>query len=587
MNFNLASPSNNGNDFTIQFKEHLSIPARSKVKLNFAELVRDKEVILNENTTIKMEIASADMIPTHVPATPANQNKAFDIQGSTSKTETITKGDYTFIQFRDAVEVALVTLLAASNLKTYEVFVDNNENEAVLTIGIMPKTTDTTALKEFEFDTTHEHDGSTDGGVSAYTTANVADAYDNYALADTHFYHYIDNASLGVKATKQENQDRTSKNNAYLYANSIQDIGQQTGNLFLGLYSKEYATGIGGAPPARTNGNNPPVVSAAGIPCVFMGCEFHQTDGLNIFYAEDNAGNLITTWNDINRAIVNMKLVARIPPTQFNQTDKWNVIIGTEIDNTKDTPSIRVKVGNYIGGVFQEIWDSQPVNKNLPFSLMVGDSTTYDNANALNSQIPFNWFASVKTTSADTDGFLDLQYKEFDKSLGSNADPVSLAKKISLTLSTEIARGVGLREQLTIRPNQNTEANPNAIVADLNYTWKKNNYSILLDLPLNNFKNKQASARTADNASVKKQVLANIPAAFSTGETTETIQSSLGNSEIITVYQPYNVIQSHLDNNPIEINSMTFKIVDMLTEEPATEIKRSVVNFTIEPPEKM
>ena len=100
-----------------------------------------------------------------------------------------------------------------------------------------------------------------------------------------------------------------------MYANSIQDIGQQTGNLFLGLYSKEYATGIGGAPPARTNGNNPPVISAAGIPCVFMGCEFHETDGLNIFYAEDNAGNLITTWNDINRAIVNMKLVARIPPT--------------------------------------------------------------------------------------------------------------------------------------------------------------------------------------------------------------------------------------------------------------------------------
>ena len=132
-----------------------------------------------------MEIASADMIPTHVPATPANPNKAFDTQGSTSKTETITKGDYTFIQFRDAVEVALINLLATSNLKTYEVFVDNNDNEAVLTIGIMPKTTDITELKDFVFDTTHEHDGSTDGGISAYTTANVADAYDNYALAYT------------------------------------------------------------------------------------------------------------------------------------------------------------------------------------------------------------------------------------------------------------------------------------------------------------------------------------------------------------------------------------------------------------------
>ena len=35
-------------------------------------------------------------------------------------------------------------------------------------------------------------------------------------------------------------------------------------------------------------------------------------------------------------------------------------------------------------------------------------------------------------------------------------------------------------------------------------------------------------------------------------------------------------------NNQIEINSMTFQIVDMLTEEPATDIKRSVINFTID-----
>ena len=121
MNFNLASPSNNGNDFTIQFKEHLSIPANSKVKLNFAELVRDKEVILNEDASIKMEITPADMIPTAPPANSAADNLAFDNQASSSKTATINKGDYTFIAFRDAVEAALVTLLSASNLKSYEV----------------------------------------------------------------------------------------------------------------------------------------------------------------------------------------------------------------------------------------------------------------------------------------------------------------------------------------------------------------------------------------------------------------------------------------------------------------------------------
>jgi hypothetical protein len=587
MNFNLASPSNNGNDFTIQFKEHLSIPANSKVKLNFAELVRDKEVILNEDASIKMEITPADMIPTAPPANSAVDNLAFDNQSSSSKTATINKGDYTFIAFRDAVEDALVTLLSASNLKSYEVYVDNNENEAVLTIGIMPQTTDTTSLKEFVFDTTHEHDGTTDTGIYAYSTANVADAYDNYALADTHYYHYIDNATLGVKQTEEQNQDITSKNNAYLYARSIQTIAAQTGNLWIGLYSKEYADGIGGAPPARITGNNPPQLSATGAhPCTFVGIECHKTDGINVFYAEDNAGNLITKWDDINRAIVDMKVVARIPPTTFEQSKNWEILVGTEIDNSKDTPSIRVKVANYQDGVFNLLWDSQPVNKNLPFKLMVGDVTTYDNATALNSQIPFNWLSSVKTTAIDN-GFIDLEYKAFDKSLGSNANPVSLAKKITLTLSSNAASAVGLRELLVIRPNQFTLANPNAIIADLNYTWKKNNYSILLDLPLNNFKNKQASARTADGASVRKQVLANIPAAFSTGDTTEAIQNALGNTEIITVYQPYNVIESRLDNNPIEINQMNFRIVDMLTEELAKEIKRSVINFTIEPPEKM
>lgn len=587
MNFNLASPSNNGNDFTIQFKEHISIPANSKVKLNFAELVRDKEVILNDDATIKMEIAPADMIPTAPPAAPNDDNLAFDTQTSSSKTATISKGDYTFIQFRDAVEDALVTLLSASNLKSYEVYVDNNDNEAVLTIGIMPQTTDTTALKAFEFDGVHKHDATTDAGIYAYSTNNVADAYDNYALANSHYYHYIDNATLGVNKTKEENQDITSKNNAYLYARSIQTIAGQTGDLWVGLYSKEYADGIGGAPPTRINGNNPPTLSASGAhPCTFVGVECHETDGINIFYAEDNAGNLITKWDDINRAIVDMKVVARIPPTQFEQTKNWDILIGTEIDNTKDTPSIRIKVANYQDGIFNLLWDSQPVNKNLPFKLMVGDVTTYDNATALNSQIPFNWLSSVKTTAVDN-GFIDLEYKEFDKALGSNANPVSLAKKITLTLSTNAARAVGLRESLVIRPNQFTEANKNAIIADLNYTWKKNNYSILLDLPLNNFKNKQAPSRTAEGASVSKQVLANIPAAFSTGETTEALQNALGNSEVITVYQPYNVIESRLKNNPIEINQMNFRIVDMLSEELAKEIKRSVINFTIEAPEKM
>lgn len=588
MNFNLASPSNNGNEFTIQFKEPISIAENSKIKLNFAELVRDKEVILTEDGELTLSVNPLDMIPTAPPAAPNAQNLPFDTQTAASKTATIAKGDYTFVQFRDLIESTLVTLLQGSNLdSTYEVYVDNDENEAVLTVGIMPVTTQTRPLGDMVFSGTHEHDATKGaGGDKAYTTNNTAGAYDNYAIAENHYNHYVANSSLGAADTKDGNLETTTDNNAYIYAESIKTISDQSteGNIFFGLYGAEYANGIGGAPPARTNGNNPPVLSAAGIPRCFVGVELTGNgQGAILYYAEDAAGNLITTWNDINREIGDMYPVARIPLTSFTVTDKWKVILGTEIDNTADEPKIRVKLGSYQGNDYISLWDSQAENKNLPYQLMVGNTTVYDNANALNSQIPFNVFASVKQTQAGN-GFEELQFKEFSKTsgTGSDANPNSYVKKINIILSTEVSRAIGVRDTLTVRPNQYTPANKAAIVADLDYTWKKNNYSILLDLPLNNFKNRQGTSNTAKSAAIRKQVLANIPAAFATGETIQSIQPNIGNAEVITVYQPYNVIESSLKNNPLEINSMSFHIVDMLSEQTATEIKRSVINFTIE-----
>jgi hypothetical protein len=39
---------------------------------------------------------------------------------------------------------------------------------------------------------------------------------------------------------------------------------------------------------------------------------------------------------------------------------------------------------------------------------------------------------------------------------------------------------------------------------------------------------------------------------------------------------------SFLNNNEIQTNNLSIKIVDMLDEKPATEVIRSIVNFTIE-----
>ena len=600
MNFNLASPSNNGHEFTIQFREHISIEPKSTVSLNFSELVRDKQVILKEDGLITLRVLEEDMLPNLVPAD-NSPNKAFSQQLSNYQDAPILKGTYTFAEFRALFDDAFASIIDTSNLQ-YESYSNlDNADQAVLTIGIEPPplggdirdNSVPIKLKEFVIDTTHAFAAlgvvAATSEVVAYTSSDVSDTYANYAIADTHYNHYIDNATLGPNRTEAQNQEITTKHNSYIYVESIKKVGDQTGSSWVGLYSKEYADGIAPVPAgARTNGAAVPELDANGRPKCFVGVEF-KTDGtgVGIYYARNVAGDLITGWDSINQDIEVMVEVGHIAINNFEQTDKFKLLIGTEIDNTQDTPEIKVKVATLYGNdPVEVVWDSDLQQQNLPNSLMVGN-ITYDNAIAINSQIPFNWFASVKTTELGN-GFKSLKYKNFPKNYTTNSgvilsdiNPASYAKKIHMTLSSNLSSAIGVAKELTIRPNQSTEANPSTgtTTADLNFTWLNQSYSIIVDLPLNNFKNKGGTANTRGNAGVKKQVLANIVAPF----TNLTVnQSNASSQEVSTVYQPYQPIVSKMRNNAIELNSMSFKIVDMLTEEPAEEIKRCVINFTIE-----
>jgi hypothetical protein len=599
MNFNLASPSNNGNDYTIQFREHITIEPKSTITLNFAELVRDKQVIIKEDGLITLTVLEEDMIPNLVPANNST-NKAFGTQLTNFEDAPIFKGTYTFVEFRNLFQAAFASILDISNLH-YEAYSNiENPDQAVLTIGIQPPPIGGYArdpilpieLKDFVIDNIHAFAAlgvvAAGGEVVAYTSSDVSGAYANYAIANTHYNHYIDNASLGVERTDAQNEEITTKHNAYLYVESIKNVGEQNGSSWVGLYSKEYAEGIAPAVAGRTTGALAPSLDANGRPKCFVGVEFNTDgSGVNIYYAKDAAGDLITDWDSINHDIEVMVPVANIPINNFVQTDKFKLVIGTEIDNTKDTPQIKIIVATLYEGEIEVIWNSDIEHKNLPYKLMVGDNITYDNAIAINSQIPFNWFASVNTTELGN-GFKYLKYKNFDKDYTtdqgivlSDANPASYCKKIEMKLSSNISLSIGAQEKITIRPNQSTEANPSTLSVDLNYSWLSQSYSILVDLPLNNFKNKGGTANTRDNAGVKKQVLANIPAPFTNLAVNQT-SGTVGSTKVSTVYQPYQPIISKMRNNQIEINSMTFQIVDMLTEEPSTEIKRSVINFTID-----
>ena len=592
MNFNLASPSNNGHEFTIQFREHVSIEKDSTVSLNFAELVRDRLVTLKQDAVIRLTVDEADMIPNLVPAD-NSPNKAFGNQLSNFEDSVIPAGRYSFNEFRDQFQIAFESIVDTSNLNYEGYSILDNPDVAILTIGIQPPPINAIIrpgnLKDYAIDGTHSHDALAvdSGGIAvAYTTTNVANAYDNYAIADTHYNHYIDNASLGIEQTRAENNASTTANNAYLYCESIKTVGQQDGSSWIGLYSKEYAEGIVPAVAGRTTGDTAPALDANGRPKCFFGVEFN-TDGtgVGIYYARNAAGDLITEWDSINQDIEVMVQVHNIGAASWTPTEKFKLVIGTEIDNSKNTPEIIVKVAGIDGNDIDELWDSNQDHKNLPNSLMVGN-ITYDNANALNSQIPFNWFASVKSSSVDN-GFKYLKYKNFPKNYTtptgvvlSDTNPASYAKKISLSLGTVLSRAIGVPETIIIRPNQSTLANPLVVSADLNFTWLNQSYSILVDLPLNNFKNKGGTANTRANAAVKQQVLANIVAPFTNLSINQ--GNAISGQEVSTLYQPFQPIVSKMRNNQIEINAMSFQVVDMLTEEPADDIERCVINFTIE-----
>tara|TARA_R110002126_G_scaffold286395_1_gene438065 strand:- start:778 stop:2556 length:1779 start_codon:yes stop_codon:yes gene_type:complete len=592
MNFNLASPSNNGHEFTIQFREHVSIEKDSTVSLNFAELVRDRLVTLKQDAVIRLTVDEADMLPNLVPAD-NSPNKAFGNQLSNYEDSVIPAGRYSFNEFRDQFQIAFESIVDTSNLNYEGYSILDNPDVAILTIGIQPPPINAIIrpgnLKDYAIDGTHSHDAVAvdSGGIAvAYTTTNVANAYDNYAIADTHYNHYIDNASLGIEQTRAENNASTTANNAYLYCESIKNVGQQDGSSWIGLYSKEYAEGIVPAVAGRTTGDTAPALDANGRPKCFFGVEFN-TDGtgVGIYYARNTAGALITEWDSINQDIEVMVQVHNIGAASWTPTEKFKLVIGTEIDNSKNTPEIIVKVAGIDGDDIDELWDSNQDHKNLPNSLMVGN-ITYDNANALNSQIPFNWFASVKSSSVDN-GFKYLKYKNFPKNYTtptgvvlSDTNPASYAKKISLSLGTVLSRAIGVPETIIIRPNQSTLANPLVVSADLNFTWLNQSYSILVDLPLNNFKNKGGTANTRANAAVKQQVLANIVAPFTNLSINQ--GNAISGQEVSTLYQPFQPIVSKMRNNQIEINAMSFQVVDMLTEEPADDIERCVINFTIE-----
>ena len=112
----------------------------------------------------------------------------------------------------------------------------------------------------------------------------------------------------------------------------------------------------------------------------------------------------------------------------------------------------------------------------------------------------------------------------------------------------------------------------------LDISWRKSSYSIFTDLPLSNYKN----VNETTDAGFRKAVLANIPTPFNSNDKLIDQATDGDVAEVISSYEPHLPIISEMKNNPIRVNNLKIKIVDMDTEQLASEIIASKINLTIE-----
>jgi hypothetical protein len=182
------------------------------------------------------------------------------------------------------------------------------------------------------------------------------------------------------------------------------------------------------------------------------------------------------------------------------------------------------------------------------------------------------------SAQVENEGWEAIFYTQLDKTANSSNDnkPATIIDNYSLTFNEEL-RNVFLQKNTeTLFPNFIFQRTDLFYARNFSLEWRVKNYSILLNnLPIQNYKNVEEKRQPA----YQKAVLANLPSPFGVGS--NLVEPTADDTELTSVYQPYNPIITDLNNQELVLNNFDVRIVDMENENTATEITKSVINFTI------
>ena len=380
-------------------------------------------------------------------------------------------------------------------------------------------------------------------------------------------------------------------------------------------------------------GPNPENRCMASIISIQVDCSKPDTSGLVLrikmprFDLGGGAGNSLPI-NDMRSAqdhIVSMKHINRrgIPIDHFdNHTDTelhLGLLLYTEDNTHDDTTDAKTYFivyqptkANYNFNIKHKenslsvIYDSKSDNLFIPYSYFFKNldggvgidyttGTSADKIKKLRTQAyPFSVYCS---SSVAQEGFTLVGYDQINDT--DLTKPPIRVERYALRASSALANVLNLPpiidtnvahiapiHQIYFPDTRDIQSMFLNFSRDFNFDWKGTSYSIFINgLPLKNFKNTETTdtngSSRGKNGGYSKSILANIPAPFRDS----ILIDETHKQELTAVYEPNYQIMNNLYNQTMITNNFDIEIKNSANDKEASEITRSIINFTILPPD--
>ena len=626
---NLISPKGKASDYTVRFREPITIKKNSKIYLNYAHLTRLNEIIFQQDQTITL--SDLEFMPNVQPAdglTPvALTTNIITIPAINPST---LRRAYTVLQLEQEIAKKINDLIAANpelHIYTPITKLDINRDQSSFLIGLfLDDNSAKLPYTEFGISATHSRDASnqtTAGESVAYVKSSataVNPFYDSYALSNEHLFHF------SMECTGKNSQITSG---SFIKAKTNVNMNAQQGNICFGLYSKELADHTGAfngwvekthGDDVTTDGNvlsNPGIfagnsqigagATAGNLKKAKLG-SFLNIEVTGIVNAnpltsqlrvsvplfDTQAGNTPKVWPNINQNFRKMRELFKTPlrhifndATGLARPFECAVVFYLPVTDLDYLSSLDRKIffkiypfSNIPVTQQTPIYDSKQNDFYFPQSFFTGLTgldqgiANFKKAKVL-SQIPFS---VITAAQAIDEGFTQMDYRSFSKTANGSttAKPNCILTKYKLNFSDDLGQVVGALKSSELFPNV-CEMNARFFYfEDVIQSWKNDSYDIYLNgFPIKNFKNTEKSS----DGGFKKPLLCSVPVPFLNGNSSEGMGASY--SVLTGLYQPTIKNILTLQNQEKNINSLSVQIKDTNNEQPAESLYQAHICFTI------